>query len=1470
MAKLRLLAIGFITLLLCSGSALASEGYGPGRIGLKIFAGRDHADVGDGGIWNSRDKLHIQLDPADGWRITAYHIDLGGGEDYTPPLTPTGNPKIGHFAYKDTFSTPYTNEVNLDDHIFRRTLVLNLEEDLGFHWGTPWADLRTQGVAIFLSLVKIDDQGKVLAETGAWAVPELIVWSDEPEAEAIEDLITDEVVADTDGEVISDEVLTIKWVGKGNKVAKVQHQKAKKSWVVEETEEVVSFDGGRWGYWFRYEMAHPERGHFIDSPVAGLSVQTPTYEGITGEDAAFDYFPGESVDISIGSMYLGSALADHKISPLDIFPISDTEDSDVLNMARLLQSLDADGDPKGGINITPEVVAAFEQTMNDQNLTEIDFTNEEQVQGIIIQTAINAEPVQLTLQSVEDAKAHLEDTLNNSMFRKNISKTPELASAKAKMNTATVWLPAMKADGTPATIEYTDEDGNVLPYPDVNYPNGKPYDGTQAQPLIVTYTDADPITGEHDVYAAVSRDDGATWKRKNLSRTADRSSFTTADGQPYYGGCKKPVFQVKGNKILVAWSSKYARGGKPGYVESEFLTEQLYDADSNAINEEAEDEYGVNIVDENGLPLYTNPSFVGNDIWGVAGPQRSHDYTEDGYTDADETPFSALDVPHSALWVCRGIIATQTDVNAGVGDFVGDIVWFKPERLTSGRRDVNQIFVGAAGSAGFAMVWQEDPNGVKPGKAIGPGPGWGGATTSHKTDIWYSYLAWGDHTKVDTNFVPGSDVEHNADVDTDEEWVSNRPKALVPMSLPVRMTDNDVVNTDNIMVALDETTGFPTTDNPDNPLGYAPEMNDDAQSDVADGTHAYAYMIPGLIDVDNASGAPNDTENPINQNGFYQFENYQDATKYVAITEDGRLLDGDTGASRGNVFLQPYAYTKADNSIGISAWAIITYEETKGAGAGPPEDVGTGEQPEDGSGEGNDAYLPEEGKNVIYHSFDFKTPDLVSAGRIVNRPEFDDVDEDNYIDSGELVYLVDEEGGQILDYLGRPQLAYENARRGRFIPQGIGAFGASGTAQLMVHKQGPEGSGRPSDILLRRWVIPAGAKKVSFKNTSGATVGLSIKASDDKFINPYSVYCLLGDWVVDEESGQGYYADGVQNMSSVTPRVTTASQGEPEQDDPWGAVKVVEWDQTEANLNDPTGNKEDYDGTWEKGNPFDDARAHRGAIRGDFVTMGFSYTANWAAARNGNDNYNFYIRRSFDGGQTWITDPDGNGVEHCRTWTYPSGTESAGAKIEECTPYAAGEFEAMRNLSQLPNHKESVIEPRIVAVPGTIKSGGKWTGIPEDQQDANVFYVAYGTSTNPKKDPETGEQEEPVPQDLFWSVSVDRGESYYEETWVKHGGELTANTDPENIKTGWPWMAKGDQEQGEVQLRMTPDGSRFYASWLDEGEEGSDIVFRRIMPSVFLEDAAVTVDSTDSTLVTVEAGSDADSDTGDSGGGDED
>jgi hypothetical protein len=348
---------------------------------------------------------------------------------------------------------------------------------------------------------------------------------------------------------------------------------------------------------------------------------------------------------------------------------------------------------------------------------------------------------------------------------------------------------------------------------------------------------------------------------------------------------------------------------------------------------------------------------------------------------------------------------------------------------------------------------------------------------------------------------------------------------------------------------------------------------------------------------------------------------------------------------------------------------------------------------------------------------------------------------------------------------------------------------------LVLYKEGQEGMGRPSDIMLRRFVA----------NSPG---------------NPYaSTNIVCNAWEV-ADNGLTVCVDGTQNMSTVNPTMVTDSMGDPTSDDPWGAVKVVEWEQTLELL---------ANASWV--NPYEEARAHRGAIRGDFIVMGYSYTPNWAAARNGNDKYDFYVRRSFDGGLTWTTDPAGEGVTHCRTSTDPESKE----KTEVCTTYAAGAFEEARNLSQLANSKSSVIEPRIVGAPGTIKdpATGLWTGIPEDKQNKNVFYVSYGTSTNPPVVHGDSDevQEYPAPLDLYYSFSTDRGENFVEVAW-----DVNPDSDgnfPGETVYRWDFLAKGEPEQGEAQLRMTPDGSRFYATWLQEGEEGSDIWFRRIMSPAF-------------------------------------
>ncbi len=128
-----------------------------------------------------------------------------------------------------------------------------------------------------------------------------------------------------------------------------------------------------------------------------------------------------------------------------------------------------------------------------------------------------------------------------------------------------------------------------------------------------------------------------------------------------------------------------------------------------------------------------------DDLFTVGGSQQSVDYTAQGFPEVGE-------IPYGCVWVARGTLEQDLDDAAAnpltniIGDPVYDITWRASERLTSGRRDPHQISITSSPGAGFVIFWQEDPEGLRPGKGLGPGEGWSGAIANSKTDIWYTYL----------------------------------------------------------------------------------------------------------------------------------------------------------------------------------------------------------------------------------------------------------------------------------------------------------------------------------------------------------------------------------------------------------------------------------------------------------------------------------------------------------------------------------------------------------------------------------------------------------------------------------------------------------------------------------------------------------------------------------------------------------
>jgi hypothetical protein len=1150
----------------------------------------------------------------------------------------------------------------------------------------------------------------------------------------------------------------------------------------------------------RYELQHPKHGNFA-GPVHGMGYVTPTHTGVTGpESGGFSFYPGEDIKLGIGGVYIGTAKADQQISPQDVFPSLEVTDAAVLNLTRLVLSMDGDGNASGAIDITASA-ALLPKAMGQLGINEFDFANTVQMDQLIAKIVELGIAAGLPLANVPAVQAStwLETTVGNSLLRRNVSRPhgelryPPFMTDKPKMEIMPIWMPAKTANGAPTVVEYKDSSGKLIETRD------------KVKPLVVTYMqerDPAPVWGQRrasDIFTAVSMDDGATWKKFNVSRMAWHSSFTLkATGEKFPGDCRSPQLKVATTKLLVVWTSAYARGGKPA-VSIKTTDDYKFD-----------DEYAV------------------KDVWGVRGTQGSVDYN----LDPDVGDQGIGEIPYYALWACRGVLVWDGNASQYPGREIGDIVWFKPERLTTGRRDAFIPVVGAAKDFGYGIAWQEDPGGLRPGQCMAGGHGWSGATVHKKTDIWYSFIKWGDFEAIDDNWVPMAHADEHGeeshsldgmDHPEDKEGVINRPKWLVPMSLPVRVSDNNTVNTDNMKVQLDAT-GMPIVENGNFvPILGAEEEDwvrhehehdgecgqgdgtvttEDEEHDGEGGTGGgwgmarYAYMHPTLPPLADMSGANivwdgtlrgefQPVQGQLEGCRWYRFINQPGMVKIVAVTPDGRVLDGDTGACRPNLNIMP------------GGWAILGYEETKGLGQ-PPEgedhhETDLTEEVAILGGDGDDTEPHEKGKNVIYHSFKFDQPDMVSAGNVVNLPALDA--------TGDLipVYYKDADGN---DTSVLNQYATENARRVRFIVQSKSEMGTSRTPLVVLYKQGVEGNGKPSDIFAVRVVVP--------KDDSG---------------NPYrfSNFQRYGSGATTADPSVMRYQRRHMNMSSVTVEAIDPMDLAVDHEGNYFG-KVSRWNQNAGNLTDES-----------SANPYSDAKGHRGFITGDNLVIGYSFTPNWG--RKGGDHSDFYVRRSFDGGVSFKTHPK-TGAEHTVIRRDPF---MRGVYYEEKQFYAANSDEPARNVSLLKGNTRTVGDPRLVEPMGKfVVNEFDGPAAPlrtaDDSPADGVYYIAYGTQE--VLHGQVGSPFEPdlIPEDIYYTRTTDGGTTWLQVPWVINPD--SSSPDAGETVYRFPWLAHGSPYQGHAQLKMHPNGSRLYAiwhQWTDEYSEhvsphdnGNDIWFRRI------------------------------------------
>ncbi len=115
-------------------------------------------------------------------------------------------------------------------------------------------------------------------------------------------------------------------------------------------------------------------GRFIDSAVEGLRFETPTQSGLTDANGTFKYINGEVVSFFIGDIMLGTSTAITRITPMNLVP-GDSNNPQVVNILRFVQSLDADNNPDNGIRITDTVSTRALGQALDFSLSTADFEN---------------------------------------------------------------------------------------------------------------------------------------------------------------------------------------------------------------------------------------------------------------------------------------------------------------------------------------------------------------------------------------------------------------------------------------------------------------------------------------------------------------------------------------------------------------------------------------------------------------------------------------------------------------------------------------------------------------------------------------------------------------------------------------------------------------------------------------------------------------------------------------------------------------------------------------------------------------------------------------------------------------------------------------------------------------------------------------------------------------------------------------
>jgi hypothetical protein len=153
-------------------------------------------------------------------------------------------------------------------------------------------------------------------------------------------------------------------------------------------------------------------GYLVDSAIAGVSWSCGGVSGITGADGKFGVCPNNvKVTFKVGNLVLGSSepTGDLIFTTQDLVGASrsETDNQNAIRLATTLLSMDSDGDPSNGIQITEEAIVELNKLVPEGKQI-LDLSEEEADK--VIDGIVESNPNVDKAPTPEEVQQHLQDT----------------------------------------------------------------------------------------------------------------------------------------------------------------------------------------------------------------------------------------------------------------------------------------------------------------------------------------------------------------------------------------------------------------------------------------------------------------------------------------------------------------------------------------------------------------------------------------------------------------------------------------------------------------------------------------------------------------------------------------------------------------------------------------------------------------------------------------------------------------------------------------------------------------------------------------------------------------------------------------------------------------------------------------------------------------------------------------------------